>query len=123
MFFNRRKKKKKLTETETKWNLLWDKYADGSLESNYFMLCDYHAGVNGGGHYCFFDNKSENLSDYVQALKLLLPSDFFAELNKAYEAYVNNCDVEKVCDSADDYFYKNQQVIDNLLQSYADTLE
>ncbi len=122
-FFRRKKKKVELTEKEIKWNLLWDKYAEGTLEHNYFVLCDYHAGVNGEGHHCFLDNNSETLQDYTQALKALLPNDFFAKFQKACEAYADDTDVEKMCAEADDYFYKNEQVIIDLLQSYADTLE
>ncbi len=123
MFFKRRKKKFFLSEKEIKWNLLWDKYADGTLEYNYYVLCDYHAGVNGEGHYGFFDNNSENLPQYVTALKSLLPDEFFAEFYKAYEAYVNDDDTDSVCDAADDYFYENEQTIIDILQSYADSLE
>lgn len=107
-----------------KWNILWDRYANGSSDNDYFVLCDYHSGVNGGGHHCFLDNNAENLQNYPEALKVLLPNDFFAEFQKACEAYIrDDADVENICDEADDYFYANEQVIVDLLQSYADTLE
>ncbi len=98
MFFRRHKNKKNmLTEKEIKWNLLWKKYVEESLDKKYFILCDYHSGINGGGHYCFFDNKSDELSDYIKVLKILLPDEFFKVLFKAYEAYKNNQDVENMC--------------------------
>lgn len=124
MFFRRCKKKKNvLTEKEIKWNLLWEKYAEGSLDKKYFILCDYHSGINGDGHYCFFDNKSDELSDYIKTLKILLPDEFFKVLFKAYEAYTNNQDVESMCDIADDYFYQNEQIIIDILQEYANGLD
>lgn len=120
MFLGLRKKKKPaLTETELKWNLLWDKYADGSLEHNYDVLCDYYAGVNNGGHHCFLDNNTQRLPEYADSLKSLLPKDFFAEFYNAFTAYIQNNNVEKYCDSADDYFYKNENVIIDILQTYA----
>ncbi|MCM1195180.1 MAG: hypothetical protein NC099_06085 [Corallococcus sp.] len=123
MFFNFFKKKKRcLTEREIKWNLLWQKYADGALDADYFVLCDYHAGVNGGGHYCFFDNKEQYLEQYAASLKRLLPTEFFAEFDKAYSAYVSDADAEKICDEADGYFYKNEQVVTDILQEYANSL-
>ncbi|MDE6302344.1 MAG: hypothetical protein K2M36_01985 [Clostridia bacterium] len=122
LFKFRKMKKNKLSEKDIRWNKLWDMYADGSLESNYFALCDYHAGVNGEGHYCFFDNNVQRLADYVKSLNLLLPNEFFAQFNKAYEAYIQNIEAEKACDLADDYFYNNEQVIIDILQKYADSL-
>lgn len=123
MFFRRRKNTKTvLTEKEIKWNLLWEKYAEGSLDKKYFILCDYHSGINGDGHY-FFDNKSDELSDYIKTLKILLPDEFFKVLFKAYEAYTNNQNVESMCDLADDYFYQNEQVIIDILQEYANGLD
>ncbi len=124
MFFRRKKNKKAvLTEKEIKWNLLWKKYAEGTLDKKHFILCDYHGGINGGGHYCFFDNKSDDLLEYVETLKLLLPYEFYRIFYKAYEAYVNDQDVENMCDLADDYFYKNEQVVIDILQEYADGLD
>ncbi|MDE7395871.1 MAG: hypothetical protein K2M95_07120 [Clostridiales bacterium] len=124
MFFGFRKKKKHtLTEKEKKWNLLCDKYADGSLEENYFILFDYHAAINGEGHHCFFDNKSQNLTHYVNTLKTLLPNDFFAEFFKAYTAYISDdSNIENICDLADAYFYENENLIIDILQAYADSL-
>lgn len=122
MLFGRKKKKTCPTEQELKWNLLWEKYADGSLEHDYFVLCDYHAGVNGGGHGCFLDNNSEHLTEYAESLKRLLPNAFFAEFQKACKAYLNDDNAEEMCDSADDYFYENEQVIIDILQNYANGL-
>ena len=31
-------------------------------------------------------------------------------------------DIDKACDIADDYFYKNEQVVTDILQAYANTL-
>lgn len=121
MFLNFRKKKK-LSEQEVKWNLLWQKYADGNLEKSYYVLCDYHAGINGGGHNCYFDNKGEELPDYIQALKILLSDAFIEKLNCAYTAYIENTNADEMCDSADDYFYANEQEIIDILQSYANSL-
>lgn len=124
MFFSFRKKKKfNLTEEQIKWNQLWDKYANGVLDENYYVLCDYHAGVNGGGHHCFLDNNAQSLLKYVKSLKILLPNNFFAEFNKAYTAYIDNNDVEKMCDLADNYFYENEQVIFDILQAYANSFQ
>lgn len=116
------KDKPRLSGKEIKWNILWNKYADGLLEYRYFVLCNYYAGVNGGGHSCFLDNNAPNLTEYAQALKSLLPNDFFEKFSKACDAYIHNDDVEKICDLADDYFYKNEQIIIDILQDYANGL-
>ena len=36
--------------------------------------------------------------------------------------YIDNQNVSEICDSADDYFYKNEQVIIDILQDYANSL-
>lgn len=87
------------------------------------MLCDYHVGINGWGHYCFFDNKSDDLLDYIETLELLFPEEFYRTFYNAYEAYVNDQDVENMCDLTDDYFYQKEQVVIDILQEYADGLD
>lgn len=120
MFFHRKKKKIELTKEEIKGNLLWDKYANGTLDKDYDILCDYHP--EDEGHHCFLDNKEDDLSQYVTSLKVLLPEEFYNQFYKAYKAYIDDQNVSEICSSADDYFCKNEQVIIDILQEYANSL-
>ena len=55
----RRKKQTELTETQKKWNKLWELYESGELANidyNTFVLCEYESGVNGEGHSGWFFN-------------------------------------------------------------------
>lgn len=140
MCFGRRNKNQvELTQEEKNWNLLWDKYAANALDKPCELLCDYHSGVNGGGHYCFFDNNEQELDEYDEALRLLLPAEFFAVYETACNAYraewchaADNentsgndmaIDTNTACDRADEYFYAHEDIVINLLQAYANELQ
>ena len=123
LFGFKRKKKTELTEDQKKWNFLWEKYADGTLEEKYFVLCDYYSGINGGGHNCFFDNKEDDLPKYCELLKQVLPEILFDEFCKAYTAYIEDTNVEEACEAADSCFYKNEDGLTKILQTYANSLQ
>lgn len=97
------------------WNLLWEGYANGTLEEDLLVLCDYYSGINGEGHHCFFDNNSTELPNIIFSLKRQLPDNFYDILHKAYSSYCRELFVTKKCDRADRYFYKNEQVIVDIL--------
>lgn len=99
---------------EEAWNNLWKLYADMNVSKENELLCDYHSGVNGGGHHCFFDNCRE-CEELISILNSLLPKTFFDTINKAYSAYLKDKRVTALCDKADRYFYKNEQIIVDIL--------
>ncbi len=136
MCFGRRNKQKvELTQEEKNWNMLWDRYADDALDPRYQILCDYHSGINGGGHYCFFDNNEQELDEYTEVLQSLLPGKFFAVYNTACNAYkaewchaavdedATAIDTNTACDIADEYFYAHEDIVIDLLQAYANELQ
>ena len=47
-----------MSESERKWNLMWDMWADGDAESPYAELMEYESEVNNGGHSQYFFNVS-----------------------------------------------------------------
>lgn len=115
----------KLSENEMKWNKLWDLYSNSTWNNPIFYLCDYDSGINGEGHFCFFDNKGNEMKTYVEELKKVLPENLFDNFNKAYQIWLRGNDeqTEKHCEVADDFFYQNENTIIEILQQFANTLE
>ena len=119
-----------LTETQKKWNVLWEMYGTGELSEtdfNTFVLCDYETGVNGEGHSGWFFNTEntegkEAINKNLSALKKVLPAHLYDNLSKAFLSYGTE-DEEDVCESADHYFYKHEQERMDYLQGVANRLE
>lgn len=125
----KRKKQPELTDSQKKFNKLWDMYASGDLESSapgIYALCDYEGGVNGEGHSGWFFNTensygTEALQALILSLKEILPDDLYDNLNTAFKSYGTE-DEEAVCEKADEYYYNSEHRINDILQNYADTL-
>ncbi len=129
--FNKTKEENNLTPEELKWNKMWDMWAEQKAASPYSELMTYQAEVNNGGHAQFFDNVS-NISDIEDELKalfsILLPplSD---NLLRARDAFVNEDstlsedEIDAIYEQCDSTFYENEQLIDVMLQNYANTIE
>lgn len=130
--FKRKKKEKiqKLSVDDQKWNKLWDLWCDGKIESPYSELMEYLNGVNNGGHSCHLDNIAGNgdLKKYVDNLKLILPEPLKSNIELAYNAYIKNPDdisdeYEKILDSCDDCYYKNEELVMEIIKKRAEKVE
>ncbi len=125
-----RKEPPELTEDQKKWNKLWEMYASGELaktDYNTFALCEYENGVNGEGHSGWFFNMEnaegkEAINKSLSALKEILPTHLYNNLNKAFRSYGTEHE-EKICESADGYFYEYEQEIIEYLQGIANGLD
>lgn len=126
-----KKKKVELTEEQLKWNKMWDLWTDGKAESPYAELMTYQSEINNGGHSQYFFNieNNDDLSKEMSALENILSDKLVDNLHKAYKAYLileeNEEDekAEEIMEQCDDMFYKNEEEINNKLQSYADKIQ
>lgn len=128
--FNIFKKKAPLTEEQKKWNYLWELWSREEIGAPYDALMTYDSEINNGGHAQFFYNVS-NCGDLEKAIANLcevLPEDLKENLQKAYEVFLKteeeeNEELYTILDECDDFFYDNEQLIVDILQEYANTLE
>ena len=123
------RKREQLPESARKWNKMWDLWADGKAESPYAQLMTYQSEVNNGGHDQYFFNTNENgdLAAEVAAVLSILPQPLKNNLQRGYEAWQACPDAEdetdNVCSECDDVFYAHEQLINELLQAYAETMK
>ena len=125
-----KKKKVELTEAQLKFNKMWELWAEEKAESPYAELMTYQSEVNNGGHSQYFCNV-ENVGDLQKEMAELgrvLPFDLNENLQKAYQAYLileKNEDekAEEIMERCDDVFYENEQIINQLLEKYAEKIE
>ena len=114
-----------LTVEEKKWNKLWELWANGEVKSPYYEIMEYSSEVNNGGHAQFFSNLGD-LKELEEAKKVLLkelPEIFIKKLNKAYLKDEFGRKASKLADKCDDVFYANEKMINEFLQTNANTLE
>lgn len=116
------------TDAERKWNLMWDLWAEGEAESPYAELMEYDAEVNNGGHYQYFFNGDcdGELKEKVEKLLAVLPEPLRDNLKRGYDAFASE---EDFCDDndelytqCDDVFYDQEELVLNMLKTYANTL-
>ena len=114
---------------DLKWNKMVGLWGDFKLESPYEELMTYWNEVNNGGHYQFFDNVSgrTDLTKSIKNLLGVLPSEFKPLVEKAFKMYEKDPDDENdelsdFLDQCDDFFYRNEEKITEVLQNYANTL-
>ena len=126
----RRKKQTELTETQKKWNKIWELYESGELANidyNTFVLCEYESGVNGEGHSGWFFNienteGKDEINKFLSALENTLPDHLYDNLVKAFHSYGTENE-DDVCESADDYFYEHEQEVIEYLQCVANNIK
>ena len=90
----------------------------------------YDSEINNGGHAQFFYNVS-NCGDLAKAITNLcevLPTDLGDNLQKAYDVFLKSAEEENeeldtILEECDNFFYDNEQLIIDILQEYANTLE
>lgn len=125
-----KKKKVELTEAQLKFNKMWELWAEEKAESPYAELMTYQSEVNNGGHSQYFCNV-ENVGDLQKELTELgrvLPFDLNENLQKAYQAHLilkktEDEKAEEIMERCDDVFYENEQIINQLLEKYAEKIE
>lgn len=121
---------KTLPPETLKFNKMWDMWADGQIESPYQDLMTYQSEVNNGGHSQFFLNV-ENTGDLNAVVKenlSILPEVHKHNLEEAYLAYrkyndVDDDKMDEILDNCDDVFYENEELINEILEKYAETIE
>ena len=125
-----KKKKVELTEAQLKWNKIWELWTEEKAESPYAELMTYQSEVNNGGHSQYFCNV-ENVGDLQKEMAELgrvLPFDLNENLQKAYQAHLilektEDEKAEEIMARCDDAFYENEQIINQLLEKYAEKIE
>ena len=120
---------RELTEEERKWNLMWDMWVAGDAESPYAELMEYESEVNNGGHSQYFYNFANcgDLKAEVEKILSILPNPLHDNLKRGYEAFASQEDIaddenEDLFEECDDVFYKNEQVLMDMLKGYANSL-
>ncbi|MCQ2456776.1 MAG: DMP19 family protein [Clostridia bacterium] len=125
-----KKKKVELTEAQLKLNKIWELWTEEKAESPYAELMTYQSEVNNGGHSQYFCNV-ENVGDLQKEMAELgrvLPFDLNENLQKAYQAHLilektEDEKAEEIMERCDDAFYENEQIINQLLEKYAEKTE
>lgn len=124
----RKKTKVELTESQLKWNRMWEIWTEGKVESPIGELMTYQSEINNGGHSQYFFN-TENTDDLqmnMVNLLSILPKELRANLENAYKAYLvleqdeDNGEAEEILEKCDDVFYENEQNIIRILEQYSE---
>ena len=87
-----KKKKAELSDEQKKWNMMWDLWASGQVDSPYTELMTYQSEINNGGHDQYLVNV-ENVSDLrkeMATLTTILPETLQQNLQIAYQAYLKS---------------------------------
>lgn len=122
-----KRKEPKLTESQLKWNKMWELWEEGKAESPYTELMTYQSEINNGGHDQYFTNveNTADLKKELYALKSVLSPKLINNLQKAYKAYLvlsqneNDDDAQEIIEQCDDIFYENEEEINKILEEYA----
>ena len=121
---------KTLTPETLKFNKMWDMWADGQIESPFQDLMTYQSEVNNGGHSQFFFNldNTDDVNAIVKETLSILPEVHKRNLEEAYSAYkkyneVDDDKMEEIFDNCDDVFYENEELINEVLEKYAEAIE
>lgn len=126
-FIKRKKTRVELTDSQLKWNKMWDLWAEGKVESPIGELMTYQSEINNGGHSQYFFN-TENTDDLqMNLINLLsiLPKELKDNLENAYKAYMvleqneDDEEAEQILEKCDDFFYENEQKIIQILEQYS----
>ena len=121
---------KTLPPETLKFNKMWDMWADGQIESPYQDLMTYQSEINNGGHSQFFLNVSNtgDLESVVKEILSILPETLSGNLEDAFSAYKKYDDedddkLDEILDNCDDVFYENEELINEILEKRAETIE
>ncbi len=128
--FKRKNKNTALSEAETRWNKMWDLWAEGEIASPYNELMTYQSEVNNGGHSQYFVNteNTSKLSDEMAALAEILPDKLYENLKAAYQAHLllekdeTDEKAEEIMKKCDDVFYEREKEINIILEEFCKTV-
>lgn len=136
MIFSIFKRKKKntdsseLSESNLKWNKMWELWANGEIESPYNELMTYHSEVNNGGHSQYFSLITDNCDVESEFDKIcgILPDLLKENVHKGYQAHLilesddSDENANSVIRKCDELFFDNEYLITEILESFAELI-
>lgn len=124
------KKKEPVTDEQLKWEYLWEQWRLEEVPEPYNTIMTYYKEIKKEGHTRFFLNIAfcGEVQKAVDKIGALLPEVLRENLKTAYTHYVilvneENEETEQKIRDCDTYFDENEQLILDIIQEYADTLE
>ena len=124
------KKKEPVTDEQLKWEYLWEQWRLEEVPEPYNTLMTYYKEIKKEGHTRFFLNIAfcGEVEKAVNKIGDLLPSVLCENLKTAYSHYVilvneENEETEQKIRDCDTFFDENEQLLLDMIQEYADTLE
>ena len=124
------KKKEPLTKEQEKLEILWDLWRLEEVPEPYNTLMTYYKEIKKEGHTRFFINIAfcGEVQKAVEKIGALLPDVLCKNLKTAYSHYVilvneENEETEKKISECDMVFDENEQLLLDMIQEYANTLE
>ena len=124
------KKKEPMTDEQLKWEYLWEKWQLEEVPEPYNTIMTYYKEIKKEGHTRFFLNIAfcGDVEKAVEKIGSLLPPVLCENLKTAYSHYVvlvneENPETEEKIRECDTVFDENEQLILDMIQEYADTLE
>lgn len=128
--FNIFKKKTPLTEEQKHMNFLWEKWRLEEVPAPYSTLMTYYTEIKQGSHISFFLNIAYcgEVEKAVNKIGEALPQALKENLQSAYSHYLvlineENEETEDKIRECDAFFHENENLITDILQEYANTLE
>ena len=124
------KKKEPMTDEQLKLEYLWELWRLEKVPEPYNTLMTYYKEIKKEGHTRFFINIAfcGEVEKAVEKIGSLLPPVLCENLKTAYSHYVilvneENEETENKISECDKVFDENEQLILDMIQEYADTLE
>lgn len=124
------KKKEPMTDEQLKLEYLWEKWRLEEVPEPYNTIMTYYKEIKKEGHTRFFLNIAfcGEVEKAVNKIGDLLPPVLCENLKTAYSHYVvlvneENEETEQKIRECDTFFDENEQLLLDMIQEYADTLE
>ena len=124
------KKKEPVTPEQKKWKYLWEKWRLEEVEEPYNTIMTYYKEIKKEGHTRFFLNIAfcGEVEKAVEKIGNELPEILRENLKTAYSYYVTlvneeNEETEKKIEECDAVFDENENLLIDIIQGYANTLE
>ncbi len=124
------KKKEPMTDEQLKLEYLWEQWRLEEVPEPYNTLMTYYKEIKKEGHTRFFLNIAfcGEVEKAVEKIGSLLPDILCENLKTAYSHYVilvneENEETEQKIRECDTFFDENEQLLLDMIQEYADTLE
>ena len=124
------KKKEPMTDEQLKMEYLWEQWRLEEVPEPYNTLMTYYKEIKKEGHTRFFLNIAfcGEVEKAVNKIGDLLPSVLCENLKTAYSHYVilvneENEETEQKIRDCDTFFDENEQLLLDMIQEYANTLE